>query len=224
MPDRLPEASRETAPASGPPVQVGQNKWLVLSTVGLGTFFAVLDGSVVNVSLPTITRELHTDLTTIQWVVMAYLLTITGLLLTFGRLADLIGRKKIYVAGMVVFTLGTLLCGLSQNIGQLIAFRAVQGVGSAMSSSISAALTASAFPIGERGKALGLVVAGMTDREAVALQSFVGGFQDAFVVSAAICSIGVLTSLVRGSGRAAMQPAIATAGAPASTRGDIARG
>src|SRR5512142_1458849 len=100
MPDRVPEAP-PTATRAVP------NKWLVLATVGLGTFLAVLDGSVVNVSLPTITRELHTDLTTIQWVVMAYLLAITGLLLPCGRLADLVGRKRIYVLGLAVFAVGT---------------------------------------------------------------------------------------------------------------------
>lgn len=132
------------------------DKWLVLATVGLGTFISVLDSSAVNVSLPVITRELGTDVTTIQWVVMAYLLTVTGLLLTFGRLADLVGRKPVYVAGMAVFTAGTVACGTAQNVEQLIAFRVVQGVGSAMVMAIGPALTASAFPVSERGKALGI--------------------------------------------------------------------
>ncbi len=132
------------------------NKWLVLGTVGLGAFLSVLDSSVVNVSLPTITAELHTDVTTIQWVVMAYLLTITGLLLTFGRLADLVGRKQVYVTGMAIFTLAMTACGLAQDVGQLIALRVIEGVGSAMVMAIGPALTAGAFPPGERGKALGI--------------------------------------------------------------------
>ena len=132
------------------------NKWLVLITVGLGTFLSVLDSSVVNVSLPIITRELATDVTTIQWVVMGYLLTITGLLLTFGRLADLIGRKRVYVWGMLLFTIAMTACGLAQNVGQLIMLRVVEGIGSAMVMAIGPALTASAFPREERGKALGI--------------------------------------------------------------------
>ena len=139
--------------AAGAPIA---NKWAVLTAVGLGTFLCVLDSSVVNISLPTMTRELRTDTTTIQWVVMAYLLVITGLLLSFGRLADLLGRKPVYVAGMTVFTLGTFLCGAGQSIEQLIAARAFQGIGAAMVMALSAALTASAFPVNERGKALGL--------------------------------------------------------------------
>lgn len=132
------------------------NKWVVLGTVGLGTFLSVLDSSIVNISLPVITRELRTDVTTVQWVIMAYLLTITGLLLTFGRLSDLVGRKKVYVAGMAVFSLAVGACGLAQDVGQLIALRVVEGVGSAMVMALGPALSAGAFPQGERGKALGI--------------------------------------------------------------------
>lgn len=147
---------REPGAGACPSATPQRNKWVVLSTVGLGTFLSVLDSSVVNVSLPVITRELNTDLTTIQWVVMAYLLTITGLLLSFGRLADLVGRKKVYVAGMAIFTLAVGACGLAQDVGQLIAFRVVEGIGSAMVMALGPALSAGAFPQNERGKALGI--------------------------------------------------------------------
>ena len=149
-----PNAPGRTAPAAvgAPPA----NKWAVLSAVGLGTFLCVLDSSIVNISLPTITRELRTDTTTIQWVVMAYLLVITGLLLSFGRLADLVGRKPVYTVGMAIFTLGTLACGLAQSVEQLIATRTLQGIGAAMVMALGPALTASAFPLSERGKALGI--------------------------------------------------------------------
>ncbi|MDA8219750.1 MAG: DHA2 family efflux MFS transporter permease subunit [Dehalococcoidales bacterium] len=132
------------------------NKWHVLAIVGLGTYLTVLDSSIVNVSLPVMTAELATDVTTVQWVIMAYLLTITGLLLTFGRLADLLGRKRVYMAGMAVFTLGMALCGLAQNVEQLIGLRVVQGIGAASVMALGPALTAAAFPANERGKALGI--------------------------------------------------------------------
>ena len=143
---------------SGEPVaaEPPASKWLVLATVGLGTYLSVLDSTAVNVSLPVITEELRTDVTTIQWVVMAYLLTITGLLLSLGRLSDLIGRKTVYVAGMAIFTVATAACGAAQTVQQLIGLRVAQGVGSAMVMAIGPALTASAFPAGERGKALGI--------------------------------------------------------------------
>ena len=132
------------------------NKWAVLTVVGLGTFLSVLDSSAVNVSLPTISSDLGADTTTIQWVVMGYLLTITGLLLTFGRLGDVVGRKRVYVVGMAVFTISVALCGAVQDIGQLIGLRVIQGIGSAGVMAIGPALTASAFPREERGKALGI--------------------------------------------------------------------
>lgn len=143
-------------PPLAPAAHAGSNKWLVLAAIGLGIFLSVLDSSIVNVSLPIITEELNTDLTTIQWVVMAYLLTITGLLLTFGRLADLLGRKPVYVAGMALFTVAMTLCGLAQTVEQLIALRVAQGIGAAMVMALGPALTASAFPQHERGKALGI--------------------------------------------------------------------
>lgn len=87
---------------------------------------------------------------------MAYLLTITGLLLTFGRVADLVGRKKVYVTGMAIFTVAIGACGLAQDVGQLIAFRVVEGIGSAMAMALGPALSAGAFPQNERGKALGI--------------------------------------------------------------------
>ncbi|MHB9090259.1 MAG: DHA2 family efflux MFS transporter permease subunit, partial [Chloroflexota bacterium] len=143
-------------PSAGIPPANARNKWVVLAAVGLGTFLSVLDSSILNVSLPVITVELGTDLTTVQWVVMAYLLTITGLLLTFGRLADLVGRKKVYVIGMAIFTVTVGASGLARDVGQLIAMRIVEGVGSAMVMALGPALTAGAFPIKERGKALGI--------------------------------------------------------------------
>ncbi len=117
---------------------------------------STLDISIVNISLPRIMGDLDANLSAIQWVVLAYLLTITSLLLTFGRLADLVGRKRVYIAGFAVFTVGNLLAGLSHNVAELIMARALTGVGGAMIQANGAAITAAVFPPEERGKALGL--------------------------------------------------------------------
>ena len=96
------------------------HKWWALVTVALGTFMATLDSSIVNISLPSILSYFRSDLATIQWVVLAYLLTITSLLLTFGRLADIWGRKKVYTIGFGIFTAGSLACGLAPTPAYLI--------------------------------------------------------------------------------------------------------
>jgi EmrB/QacA subfamily drug resistance transporter len=117
---------------------------------------STLDVSIVNISLPRIMGDLDASMSAIQWVVLAYLLTITALLLTFGRLADLMGRKRVYIAGFAVFTVGNLLASLSQTVTELILARALTGVGGAMIQANGAAITAAVFPPEERGKALGL--------------------------------------------------------------------
>lgn len=131
-------------------------RWYVLATVAIGTFMATLDGSIVNVALPTISQQLNSNLSTLQWVVTAYLLTITSLLPVFGRLADMIGRKKVFGYGFLVFILGSAFCGLAQNIWFLVATRVLQAIGAAMLMSNSPAIITSIFPPKERGKALGL--------------------------------------------------------------------
>lgn len=116
---------------------------------------ATLDSSIVNVALPSITASLHTGLTYSRWVVIAYLFSITGLLLFFGRLADLVGRKVVFSSGYVIFTLGCVLCGMSSTINQLITARGIQGFGAAMLMANGPAIITAAFPNNERGKALG---------------------------------------------------------------------
>ena len=134
-----------------------QYKWLAMLAASIGTFMATLDASIVNVSLPTIMRSLHTDLPTVQWIVSIYLLIITGLLLTLGRLADLIGRKPIFIAGLAIFTIGSLFCGLSRHIYLLIGFRGLQAIGAAMIMANGTAIVTDAFPRAERGKAMGMI-------------------------------------------------------------------
>lgn len=132
------------------------HKWWALCAVLIGVFMATLDMGVVAVSLPTIMGQFNADVTMIQWVVLAYLITITITLLPFGRLADMYGRKQVYTLGFIVFTLGSGLCGISGNITQLIVFRALQALGSSMLMANGMAITSSVFPAWERGKALGI--------------------------------------------------------------------
>jgi EmrB/QacA subfamily drug resistance transporter len=131
-------------------------RWYILATVSIGTFMSTLDSSIVNVALPTISGKLQADLTTLQWVVTAYLLTISSLLPVFGRLADLVGRRRVYSYGFIVFTFGSALCGLATNIWFLIGMRVLQAIGASMLMANSAAIVTANFPPKERGRALGL--------------------------------------------------------------------
>ena len=132
-------------------------KWKAMLTVSIGIFMATLDGSIVNIALPTLTRLFDTDIPTVSWVILSYLLTITTLLLTLGRLSDMYGRKQVFAGGLLVFSIGSGLCSLSTSVGQLIAFRIVQGIGAAMIMATSTAIVTYAFPHTERGKAMGII-------------------------------------------------------------------
>jgi EmrB/QacA subfamily drug resistance transporter len=138
------------------PKQDYGNKWLVFSATAMGLFLATIDGSIVNIALPALSVELNTDFGIVQWVVLAYLLTIVTLLLSVGRLADMVGKKNLFLFGMVVFTTGSLFCGLSTNVGMLIGFRVYQAVGSVMLMALTSAIVTESFPPSERGMALGL--------------------------------------------------------------------
>lgn len=132
-------------------------KWLVLINVSIGTFMATMDSSSVSVALPTIAGSFHIPLTTVQWVVTAYLLTISSLLLAFGRFADLIGKSRVFSTGFLGFALGSALCSLSGSISQLVTFRVIEGIGAAMLMATSMGITTGVFPPQERGRALGIV-------------------------------------------------------------------
>jgi EmrB/QacA subfamily drug resistance transporter len=136
------------------PVRTG-NKWLALAAVGSGIFMATIDGSIVNIALKTIQDSFGTEFHTVEWVVLCYLLTITCLLPTMGRVGDLFGKRRVALIGFAVFTIGSALCGLAWNIETLIAARVIQGVGAAMLQGVSPALLVTAFPPQERGQALG---------------------------------------------------------------------
>jgi len=128
----------------------------VLLAIGVGTFMSALDGSVVNTTLPVIRTALNSDVATVEWVVTVYLLVVSGLLLSFGRLGDLRGHKRLYAAGFVIFVLGSALAGWAPTVGALIGFRAAQAVGAAMLFANSPAILTKNFPASERGRALGL--------------------------------------------------------------------
>jgi EmrB/QacA subfamily drug resistance transporter len=145
------------APAHGTGGETELNKWAVLGIVAAGVFMATLDTSVVNISLPSIARHFGRPFSAaVEWVVIAYLVVIASLLLTIGRLSDLIGRRRIWASGLAVFTLGSALCGAAPSLALLIACRALQGVGGAMIMAISPAMLIAAFPASERGRAIGL--------------------------------------------------------------------
>lgn len=131
-------------------------KWLVLLAIGVGTFMSALDGSVVNTTLPVITRDFRSEVATTEWVVTIYLLVVSGLLLSFGRLGDLRGHKPVYLTGFTIFIVSSALCGLAQSPLMLIGSRAVQALGGAMLFANSPAILTKNFPAKERGRALGL--------------------------------------------------------------------
>jgi EmrB/QacA subfamily drug resistance transporter len=131
-------------------------KWLILTAVGIGTFMTALDSSVVNVILPVVRQALGSDFASTEWVVTIYLLVLSGLLLSFGRLGDLYGHRRVYLAGFGIFVVSSALCGLAANVGWLVAVRALQALGAAMLASNSPAILTRNFPVEQRGQALGL--------------------------------------------------------------------
>src|SRR5262249_1213630 len=103
-------------------------RWLGLIGLCVGVFMFTLDASIVNVALPTLVKALHASFASVQWVVLAYLLVATALVLAAARWGDLLGKRRAYLGGLAMFTVGSLLCGLAPTIGWLIAFRALQGL------------------------------------------------------------------------------------------------
>ncbi len=144
------------APVPGPaPRHV--NRWLVLVLVCLGQFMVILDATIVNVALPSIQRDLGFSAADLQWVINSYTLVFGGFLLLGGRAADLVGRRKLFVIGVVVFSTASLLNGLSTSSGMLVAARGLQGLGAALVSPAALSIITVTFPEGpERTKALGV--------------------------------------------------------------------
>jgi EmrB/QacA subfamily drug resistance transporter len=137
---------------------VNENRrWLTLAIVGAAFFMTVLDVAIVNVAIPSIQEDLNVAETTVQWVLTAYAITFGGFLLLGGRMADLLGRRRIFIVGLVIFTLASLACGLANSAGVLIAARAVQGLGAAIISPAALSIVTTTFEEGpDRNKALGI--------------------------------------------------------------------
>jgi len=133
-----------------------QRKWLTLVATIVGSSMALLDGSVVNIALPAIQRALHADAAATQWIVNAYLLLLGALVLIGGSAADLYGRRRIFVLGVVVFIVASIACGLAPNVVVLIVSRAVQGFGAALLTPASLAILGATFGEHERSKAIGI--------------------------------------------------------------------
>ncbi|HYC82720.1 MAG TPA: MFS transporter, partial [Solirubrobacterales bacterium] len=134
-----------------------RSRWTALVVLCVGMLMIVLDATIVNVALPSIQDDLGFSQSSLAWVVNAYLIAFGGLLLLAGRLGDLVGRRDIFLAGLVLFTAASLLCGLAQSEAMLIGARFVQGVGGAMTSAVILGMIVTMFPEpGEQAKAIGV--------------------------------------------------------------------
>ncbi|HEY8910976.1 MAG TPA: MFS transporter [Desulfosporosinus sp.] len=176
-------------------------KWIALSCTTLGALFSVLSGSTLLVALPVIMKDLHASMNIITWTIMGYMLIMTILVPSIGRMGDMYGRKKLYVSGFALFTLASLLCGLSQSGTQLLIFRLIQAVGGALLVANSTAIVADAFPREELGKALGLNI--MVISIAFIIGPILGGFlmtlgwRSIFYINIPIGIIGTLWSAIK---------------------------
>ena len=172
-------------------------KWSILSTVLLGATMSALDVSIVNVAMPTLKNTFGVSMAVIEWIAMAYMLALTIFLPLFGRLADIYGRSKLYTIGFVVFSVGSLFCGMSSTAGLMIASRIIQGIGAGLLQANSVALITQAFPAKERGKAIG--IQGAVQAISMSVGPFVGGILIATVGWKAIfyvnIPIGILGTL-----------------------------
>ena len=155
-----------------------RNKWAILFTVVIMTFMATLDSSIVNVALPVMNKELGTTMSTIEWIVTSYLITVCAIILPFGRIGDTKGKTKVFKIGVVIFTIGSLMCGFAKDINFLILARVVQAIGAAGAMATNQGIITESFPPSERGRALGMI------GTFVALGTMVGPSLGGVIVSA----------------------------------------
>ncbi|MEH2123775.1 MFS transporter [Nostoc sp.] len=132
-------------------------KWWVMLAIGMSAFVCTVDINIVNLALPTLIQSLHTSFATIQWVSLSYLLVCAAFILIAARLGDMWNKKWLFLGGLILFTIGSVLCGTAPNIGFLIGFRVLQGLGAVLIGVIGSAIIAEVFPKEERGRALGII-------------------------------------------------------------------
>ena len=148
-------------------------KWWTLGSVAFGLFMIMLDNTIVNVALPSIQRDLGIGISELEWVVNGYALTFAVLMLTGGKLADLLGRRLIFIVGLTIFTASSLACGLATGASMLIGARVVQGVGSALMNPATLSIITATFPPRQRGTAIGIWVG--VSAMALAIGPLIGG-------------------------------------------------
>ncbi|MDF1523199.1 MAG: DHA2 family efflux MFS transporter permease subunit [Trueperaceae bacterium] len=197
-------------PAAEPVLRTERREW-VLAATSIGAFSASAMVTAVNVVLPTLVEELGAPFATVQWVVLGYLLASIALLPVIGRLADLWGKHRVFFAGYAAYALGSLACALAPDVGTLIAFRTVQGVGAAALTALGLAIVTDVFPQGERGRAIG--INGAVISAGVVVGPSLGGllgdlasWRWIFAAGVAIAAVGA-TLAVRVLPRYARQPA-----------------
>ena len=176
-------------------------RWWTLGALCFALFMIMLDNTVVNVALPAIKSDLGISQSELEWTVAVYALTFASLLLTGGKLGDLLGRRRIFMVGLTVFTLSSLFCGLSGSGTELIAARAVQGVGAALMMPSTLSIISATFAVRERGTAIG-IWAGVSAL-ALAIGPLLGGiitehisWNWIFYVNVPIGALGVLASIL----------------------------
>lgn len=178
-----------------------KNKGLILATVSISTLMATIDGSAVNIALPTITRELHATISASQWIVTSYLLTISTLLLLWGRLSDIYGKKFLFAIGLAIFTIGSFICGTATTLPLLIGARVLQALGASITMALNQGIITTVYPPQERGKALGMI------GTIVAVGSLIGpslggflvksfGWKSIFLINLPFGVVGVILALI----------------------------
>ena len=184
---------------SGEITKVKRN--LILFTACISTFMATLDGSIVNITLPVISKYFSVSINSVQWIVTAYLLTISSILLVWGKISDIYGKKYLFAAGLAVFTVGSVLCGVSNSLAMLIFSRVLQAAGASITMALVQGIVTSIFPPTERGKALGII------GTVVAIGSLVGpglggilvhaaGWRSIFFINIPFGAAGVVLALI----------------------------
>ncbi|BCA85023.1 MFS transporter [Enterococcus saigonensis] len=136
---------------------VQKNRWWILVAVSMFTFMSTLDGSIVNIALPTISKDMHVPMNQSEWIVSIYLMMVCACLLLFGKIGDSWGKIKIYRIGTLIFVFGSLLCGFNHSLTFLLFARVIQALGAAMTMATNTGIITEVFPMHERGRALGMI-------------------------------------------------------------------